>query len=68
MTTDIMNVVADTKANINAVNARAVSHNLALIHLKIEVNSLEQMNHILEKIRRVKDGLEVRRVVPKKEH
>ena len=68
LTTDIMNVVADTKANINAVNARAVSHNLALIHLKIEVSSIEQMNHILEKIRRVPDVLDVRRVVPKKDH
>ncbi|MGI6554174.1 MAG: RelA/SpoT family protein [Bacillota bacterium] len=68
LTTDIMNVVADTKANINAVNARAVSHNLALIHLKIEVSSIEQMNHILDKIRRVQDVLDVRRVVPKKDH
>lgn len=67
LTTDIMNVIADTKANINAVNARAVSQNLAMVHLKIEVESMEQMNHILEKIRRVKDVLEVRRVVPKKE-
>jgi len=67
LTTDIMNVVADTKTNINAVNARAVSRNLALVNLKIEVGSIEQLNHVLEKIRRVKDVLEVRRVVPKKD-
>lgn len=67
LVTDIMNVVADTKTDINAVNARAASRNLALVHLKIQVNSMEQLNHVMEKIRRVKDVLEVRRVVPKKD-
>lgn len=67
LATDIMTVVADTKININAVNARAVSRNLALVDLKIEVNSMEQLNHVMEKIKRVKDVLEVRRVLPKKE-
>ena len=67
LVTDIMNVVADTKTDINAVNARAASRNLALVHLKIQVNSMEQLKHVMEKIRRVKDVLEVRRVVPKKD-
>jgi len=67
LATDIMNVIADSKIIINAVNARAVSNRLALVHLKIEVKSLEQMERVMEKIRRVKDVLEVRRVVPKRE-
>lgn len=67
LATDIMNVIAETKLNIIAINARAVSRNMALVDLKIEVNSMEQLDHIMEKIRRVQDVLEVRRVVPKKE-
>lgn len=68
LATDIMNVVTDTKININAVNARGVSRNLALVDLKIEVTSMEQLNHIMEKIRRVKDVMEVRRVLPRKDN
>ena len=67
LATDIMNVLADTKINVNAINARAVSASLALIDLKIEVTSMEQLSHIMEKVSRVKDVMEVRRVVPKKE-
>jgi GTP pyrophosphokinase len=67
LATDIMNIIADTKININAINARGVSRNLALVDLKIEVNSMEQLTHIMEKIKRVKDVLEVRRVLPKRE-
>lgn len=67
LVTDIMNVVADTKTDINAVNARGASRNLALVSLKIEVGSMEQLTHVMEKIRRVKDVLDVRRVVPRKE-
>ncbi|NLO90253.1 MAG: bifunctional (p)ppGpp synthetase/guanosine-3',5'-bis(diphosphate) 3'-pyrophosphohydrolase [Clostridia bacterium] len=64
---DIMNVVADSKIVINAINARAVSNKLALLHLKVEVKSLEQMDRLMEKLRRVHDVLEVRRVVPRSE-
>jgi len=67
LATDIMNVIADTKININAINARAVSRNLALVDLKIEVDSQEQLTHIMEKIKRVQDVLEVRRVLPKRD-
>ena len=67
LATDIMNVVTETKTIINAINARAVSQNFALVHLKIEVVSMEHMQHVIDKIRRVKDVLEVRRVVPKAE-
>lgn len=67
LASDIMNVFAETKLNIIAINARAVSRTMALVDLKIEVNSMEQLGHIMEKIRRVQDVLEVRRVVPKKE-
>ncbi len=64
---DIMNVVADSKIIINAINARAVSNKLALIHLKVEVKSIEQMERLMEKLRKVQDVLEVRRVVPRHE-
>ncbi|MGB9661971.1 MAG: RelA/SpoT family protein [Moorellaceae bacterium] len=61
---DIMSAVADTKTIINSVHARATRNNLATIDLKIEIHSLEHLQYILDKIRRIKDVMEVKRVTP----
>jgi GTP pyrophosphokinase len=64
LTADIMTAIADTKTIVNAVHARATKNNLATVDLKIEISSLEQLQHIMDKVRRVRDVLEVRRVTP----
>lgn len=61
---DIMLAVADTKTVINAINARATKDNLATVDLKLEIKSVEHLEYISNKIRRVKDVLEVKRVTP----
>ncbi|HHP51184.1 MAG TPA: bifunctional (p)ppGpp synthetase/guanosine-3',5'-bis(diphosphate) 3'-pyrophosphohydrolase [Moorella mulderi] len=61
---DIIAAVADTKTIINAVHARATKNFQAVIDLKIEINSLQHLNHIMERIKKVKDVLEVKRVIP----
>ncbi|MBC7337389.1 MAG: bifunctional (p)ppGpp synthetase/guanosine-3',5'-bis(diphosphate) 3'-pyrophosphohydrolase, partial [Clostridia bacterium] len=64
LTTDIMTAIADTKTIINAVHARAMKNNLAAVDLKIEISSLEQLQYIMDKVRRIRDVLEVKRVTP----
>ncbi|MDK2823137.1 MAG: diphosphokinase / guanosine-3,5-bis(diphosphate) 3-diphosphatase [Clostridia bacterium] len=66
LTMDVMNILTDAKIHINAINARARRNGSAIIDLKIEINNLEQLNSIMEKIKRVKDIVEVRRVTPSK--
>jgi len=61
---DIMSAVADTKTIINAVHARATRNNMATVDLKLEIRSLEHLQYIMEKIKRVKDVMEVKRVTP----
>ncbi|WP_406676523.1 RelA/SpoT family protein [Moorella sp. ACPs] len=61
---DIMAAVADTKTIINSVHARATRNDQALVDLKIEIRSLEHLNYIMDKIRRIRDVLEVKRVIP----
>ncbi|QGP90765.1 GTP pyrophosphokinase [Neomoorella glycerini] len=61
---DIMAAVADTKTIINSVHARATRNDQALVDLKIEIRSLEHLNYIMDKIRRIRDVMEVKRVVP----
>ena len=63
---DIMNVVADTKTIINGVNTYMHKENKTVsICLKLEIKSLVHLEYILNKVRRVKDVLEVRRMSDK---
>jgi guanosine-3',5'-bis(diphosphate) 3'-pyrophosphohydrolase len=66
LTTDVINIVNDAKVHINAINARAKKNSSAIIELKIEIHNLDQLNALMEKIRRVKDVIEVKRVTPTK--
>ncbi|MGB9886857.1 MAG: RelA/SpoT family protein [Moorellales bacterium] len=64
LTADIMTAIADTKTIVNAVHARATRNNLATVDLKIEISNLEQLQYIMDKVRRIRDVLEVKRVTP----
>lgn len=63
LATDIMNVIADTRTQILAINARRVGKdNQASVLLSIEIRDLSHLNYIMQKIRRVKDVTYVERV------
>lgn len=62
---EIMTTISDTKTVINSVHARATKNKLAVVTLKIEIRNLAHLDYIMEKVRRIKDVLEVRRITPK---
>lgn len=64
LTTDVMLAVADTKTAINSVHGRATKNKMALINLVVEIRDLNHLRFITEKIRKVKDVLDVRRITP----
>ncbi|MCI8336726.1 MAG: bifunctional (p)ppGpp synthetase/guanosine-3',5'-bis(diphosphate) 3'-pyrophosphohydrolase [Peptococcaceae bacterium] len=66
LTLDIMAVVADTKTNLNGVNVRVNKDKTATISLKLEIKSLDHLEFIMNKIRRVRDVLEVHRLTTSK--
>ncbi|MGI6225130.1 MAG: RelA/SpoT family protein [Peptococcales bacterium] len=66
LTMDVINIINDAKIHINALNARARKNGSAVIDLKIEINNLEQLNALIEKIKRIKDIIDVKRVTPTK--
>jgi len=66
LTTDVMNTIADMKIHITSVHGRAIKQGQAMINLKIEIKNLAQLNYIFDKIRKVKDVLDVFRVKPNK--
>ncbi len=62
--TDVMAIISELKISANSVHARGIKNNQAAIDLLLEVKSLDQLNYILNRIARVKDVHEVRRVSP----
>lgn len=64
LTTDVMNVIAEARITINSVFSRATKNDLALINLKLEVSDMGKLNAVKQRIQKVKDVLEVRRVLP----
>ncbi|HWI54798.1 MAG TPA: bifunctional (p)ppGpp synthetase/guanosine-3',5'-bis(diphosphate) 3'-pyrophosphohydrolase [Desulfobacteria bacterium] len=62
---DVMTVLSDLKISADYVSARGTKNRMATIDLVLEVNSLEQLEHIMGKIRRVQDVYDIWRVTPK---
>ena len=51
---DIMSAIADTKTTINAVHARATKNKLASVNVRIEIKSLDHLEYIINKLKRLK--------------
>lgn len=64
LTTDVMNVIADTRIQINSVFSRVTKNNFAVMNLKLEIKDVSQVQAIIQRIQQIKDVLEVRRVLP----
>ncbi|MGI5902050.1 MAG: RelA/SpoT family protein [Desulfitobacteriia bacterium] len=62
LVTDIMNVILETRTHILGINARVGKDKIANIKLKVEARSLDHLNLVLQKIRRIKDVSLVERI------
>lgn len=63
LTTDIMNAIADTKSAINSVFGRSGKNGMAHVNVKIEVDSNEHLEFIINKLRKIRGVNRVRRVI-----
>ncbi|MDF2572839.1 MAG: relA, partial [Sporomusa sp.] len=59
---DIMMVAADAKINVSSLNARVQKNKTAIINMDIDIGNLSQLEHIMNKIRRVSDVFTVHRM------
>jgi GTP pyrophosphokinase len=60
---DVMNVLSEMKISASWVTARGKKSKMATIDLTIEIRNLEQLNYLQQKLKKVRDVYEVRRVV-----
>ena len=61
---DVMNTILDSKINANAINARSTKNKLAIVDIKIEIRNLDHLKVVLDKLKRIRDVIEVKRLTP----
>lgn len=61
---DILKIINETKTTINAFNARVTRDGFAQIDLKILINDLGHLEFVTQKLYKIRDIINVRRVTP----
>ena len=61
---DIMMVISESKTKLSSVNAKVMKTKMAAITLDLEISSVSQLEHVMTKMRRVKDVYSVHRSAP----
>ncbi len=60
---EVVNIVAEAKLNMKAVNARTTRDNYALIDLTVEISDRSELDKLIKKINRIPNVVEVSRTV-----
>lgn len=68
MMADIMQVTSEAKLNINALNCRTDKHKNAYITMGLDISNLEQLDNIMNKIKRMKGVYSVERQISSSVH
>lgn len=63
MMADIMMATSEAKLNIFSLNCRTDKNKVAITHIGLDISSLEQLEYIMNRIRRMKGVYSVERVV-----
>ncbi|AIF51459.1 bifunctional (p)ppGpp synthetase/guanosine-3',5'-bis(diphosphate) 3'-pyrophosphohydrolase [Pelosinus sp. UFO1] len=61
---DILMVTSESKIKVSSVNAKVIKNNMGSITLTLDLSNLNQLEHIMTKMRRVKDVYSVHRAMP----
>ncbi len=64
LTAEVMNVIADTRIHINSVYSRVTKNKLVIMNFKLEIKAIDHLHAVFQRIQKIKDVIEVRRVLP----
>ena len=59
---DIMTIISESKLYLNALNAKSSKGNLAYVNIKVKIDSIDQLNDLMRKIKKLKGVIEVYRM------
>ncbi|ADU29771.1 RelA/SpoT family protein [Evansella cellulosilytica] len=60
---EVLQAVAETKTNINAVSGRSDKNKMATIHMTISIQNVSHLQRVVERIKRISDIYSVRRIM-----
>ena len=58
---DVANAINDSTVTLKSLNARATKNQMAIIEASVEIKNTEQLDHLINKIKNVKDIIDVSR-------
>ena len=59
---DIMIIITESKLPLNALNAKSTKGNVAMINIRVKIDSIEQLKELMRKIRRLRGVMDVYRM------
>ena len=59
---DIMIIITESKLPLNALNAKSSKGNVAMINIRVKIDSIEQLKELMRKIRRLRGVMDVYRM------
>lgn len=59
---DIMVIITESKLPLNALNAKSSKGNVAVINIRVKIDSIEQLKELMRKIRRLRGVMDVYRL------
>ncbi|MCR6110275.1 bifunctional (p)ppGpp synthetase/guanosine-3',5'-bis(diphosphate) 3'-pyrophosphohydrolase [Bacillus sp. A301a_S52] len=60
---DVLQAVAETKTNINAVSGRSDKNKMAMIHMTISIQNISHLQRVVDRIKQISDIYSVRRIM-----
>lgn len=60
---ELMNITSEAKLNIFSLNCHTDKNKMAIVHIGLDINSLEQLDYVITRIRRMKGVYTAERVV-----
>ncbi|WP_416149222.1 RelA/SpoT family protein [Salipaludibacillus sp. HK11] len=60
---DVLQAVAETKTNINAVSGKSDKNKMATIHMSISIQDISHLQKVVDRIKQISDIYSVRRVM-----
>ena len=59
---DIMMIITESKLQLNALDAKSSKGSIAIVNIKIKIDTVEQLKEIMKKIRKLKGVMDVYRM------
>ncbi|MEG1287374.1 MAG: bifunctional (p)ppGpp synthetase/guanosine-3',5'-bis(diphosphate) 3'-pyrophosphohydrolase [Clostridium sp.] len=59
---DIMMIITESKLQLNSLNATSSKGNIAVVNIKVKIDTIEQLKEIMKKIRKLKGVMDVYRM------